>query len=149
MQRTASQSRLGRNLPTAIAVMLFLATLLFNAFTYAAFAARADVGPPFRRAIADDAPIILIYVRLGDALRGLPGLETLGDATAAGAAEPLAARIAEFPPGASAVFFGDPQPGDHDRMRWTHRILPFLLLAVVFFAWRRQKPVHLRQRLRA
>ena len=47
------------------------------------------------------------------------------------------------------LLFGDPQPGDHDRMRWTHRILPFLLLAVVFFAWRRQKPVHLRQRLRA
>ncbi|HWS27497.1 MAG TPA: hypothetical protein VN259_13135 [Xanthomonadales bacterium] len=149
MQRLANQSPIGGYLPSVVAIALFLGTLAFNAFTYAALAAHAQIGSAFRTAIDNDSPVIEAYVMLGDLLRGVPGLANLGDATANAAAEPLVDRIKPFPRGASAVFFGSAQSAAHGRMLWTHRLLPFLLVLAGVLWWRRQKPVHMRQRLRA
>lgn len=149
MQRSDKRSTLSGYLPSIVAIALFLGTLAFNAFTYAALASHAQIGTAFRSAIDNDSPIIQGYVALGDVLRRLPGMAGIGDATANAAAKPLVDRIKPFPPGASAVFFGQAQSAEHGRMLWTHRLQPFLLLLAGVLWWRRQKPVHMRQRLRA
>lgn len=149
MQRSANRSTLSGYLPSIVAIALFLGTLAFNAFTYAALASHAQIGTAFRSVIDNDSPIIEGYVFLGDLLRSLPGMAGIGDATANAAAKPLVDRIKPFPQGASAVFFGKAQSPEHGRMLWTHRLLPFLLVLAGVLWWRRQKPVHMRQRLRA
>jgi hypothetical protein len=136
-------------LPAAAAGLVFLATLLFNAFTYAALASHAEIGNAFRMAIQHNSPFIEGYVWLGDQLRGLPGLSAWGDSTANAAAEPLIDRIRPHPRGAAAVFFGESKSPAHGRMLWAQRMLPlFAIIAAILWA-RRQKPVHLRNRLRA
>jgi hypothetical protein len=47
------------------------------------------------------------------------------------------------------VFFGEAQSAAHSRMLWAQRVLPFLAIIAVIIWARRQKPVHLRNRLRA
>lgn len=149
MQRSNARSSLSGYVPSLVAIALFVSTLAFNAFTYAALAHHAEIGTAFRAAIDNDSPIIEGYVILGDVLRALPGMSSIGDVTAAAAAEPLVARIKPFPPGASAVFFGNAQSAAHGRMLWSHRMLPFMLALACILWWRRQKPVHMRNRLRA
>lgn len=149
MQRSGTNSRFAGYVPSIVAATLLLATLAFDAFTYAALAAHSEVGKAFRSAIESDSPLIQGHIALGNLLRGLPGLAGVGDDTANAAAAPLVERIRSFPPGASAVFFGSPQSTAQSRMLWTHRLLPYLLGLTLVLWWRRQKPVHLRQRLRA
>lgn len=144
-----TQSRAGGYLPSIIAGLVFMGTLLFNAFSYSALASHAEIGKAFRSAIDNDSPFIEGYVWIGDRLRQIPGLAEWGDATASAAAQPLIARIKSFPPGASAVFFGETESGAHSRMRWGHRLLPFFALVVVIAWMRRQKPVHMVNRYRA
>lgn len=150
MQRSKpGQSRAGGYLPSAIAILLVLLILLFNAFSYAALASHAEIGQAFRLSIKHNSPFIETYVWLGDVLRGVPGLSTLGDGTAGEAAAPLVSRIQPHPRGAAAVFFGEPQSAAHSRMLWAQRALPFLAILAVIVWTRRQKPVHMRNRLRA
>lgn len=150
MQRNKTGQSMARGyLPATLAGLVFLATLLFNAFTYSALAAHAEIGSAFRLSIEENSPFIEGYVWMGDLLRGLPGLSGWGDATANAAAEPLIDRIRPHPRGAAAVFFGEPQSSAHGRMLWAQRMLPwFAIIAAVLWA-RRQKPVHMRTRLRA
>lgn len=149
MQRSGNNSRFAGYMPSIVAAVLLFGTLAFNAFSYAALAGHAEIGKAFRTAVEGDSPIIQGYIALGDLLRRLPGLDGIGDATANAAAEPLVDRIRPFPPGASAIFFGAAQSPAQSRMLWTHRLLPFLLVLTVVLWWRRQKPVHMRPRLRA
>lgn len=149
MQRSGIRSPFTGYIPSIVAIALTLAFLLFNAFTYAALAAHPEIGKAFRTAIDNDSPIIEGYVMLGDLLRKVPGMAHMGDATANAAAEPLVARIRPFPPGASAVFFGGAASPAHSRMLSSHRTLPFLVLLSCILWWRRQKRVHMRERLRA
>ena len=144
-----TQSRAGGYLPSVIATLAFIGTFLFNAFSFAALASHAEIGRAFRNAIENDSPFIEGYVWVGDRLRLVPGLSGWGDTTANAAAEPLVARIKPFPPGASAVFFGDIESGAQSRMRWGHRLLPFLAVIGVIAWSRRQKPVHMVKRYRA
>lgn len=150
MHRTKSgQSVAGNYLPVSVAGLVVLATLLFNAFTYAALASHAEIGSAFRMAIKNNSPFIEGYVWLGDQLRDLPGLSTWGDSTANAAAEPLIDRIRPHPRGAAAVFFGESKSPAHGRMLWAQRMLPwFAIIAAILWA-RRQKSVHMRNRLRA
>lgn len=149
MQRSVTRSPLAGYVPSIIAFALVLWILAFNAFTYAALAAHAEIGKAFASAIENDSPVIEGYVALGKVLRRLPGMANVGNSTANAAAEPLVARIKPFPPGASAVFFGGVQSPAQGRMLWTHRLLPFALVLACVLWWRRQKPVHMRERLRA
>jgi hypothetical protein len=136
-------------LPAVVAGVIVLATLLFNAFSYAALASHPEIGSAFRLSIKHNSPFIESYIWLGDLLRGLPGLSGWGDATANAAAEPLVDRIRPHPRGAAAVFFGAPQSPAHGRMLWAQRMLPFFAIIATILWLRRQKPVHMRQRLRA
>jgi hypothetical protein len=150
MQRTKpGQSRAAGYLPAAVAGLLLLVNLLFNAFSYAALASHAEIGQAFRLSIKHNAPFIEAYVWLGDILRGIPGLSGIGDGTASAAAEPLIARIRPHPRGAEAVFFGEAKSPAHSRMLWGQRLLPFLVVITIILWVRRQKPVHMRNRLRA
>ncbi len=150
MQHAKTGQSLSRGyLPAIVAAVILLATLLFNAFSYAALASHAEIGGAFRLSIKHNSPLIESYVWLGDLLRGLPGLSGWGDATANAAAEPLVDRIKPHPRGAAAVFFGEPQSSEHGRMLWAQRMLPFFAIVAAILWLRRQKPVHMRQRLRA
>jgi hypothetical protein len=135
--------------PSVAAVGLLVLNLLHNCFTYAALADNPEIGNSFRNAIKNDSPFIELYIATGAALRGLPGLTTLGDQTAAAAATPLAPRIKDFPQGADAVFFGEAQSSAQGRMLWSWRLTPFLALLAVVAWMRRQRPVHMKQRFRA
>lgn len=150
MQRSKpGQTLAGGYLAAVIAVLIMLGTLLFNAFTYAALASHAEIGQSFRLSIRHNSPVIESYVWLGDLLRGVPGLSEFGDATANAAAEPLVERIRPHPRSASTVFFGESQSAAHGRMLWGQRMLPFLVVIAGILWVRRQKPVHMRKRLRA
>lgn len=148
-QSGPGQSIIRGYLPSAIAGLAFLANLLFNAFSYSALASHREIGDAFRMSIEHNSPFIETYVWLGDLLRGLPGLSGLGEATANAAAAPLVEKIEAHPRVAAAVFFGEPQSPAHKRMLFGPKLLPFLLLLAVVLWLRRQKPVHLRTRLRA
>jgi hypothetical protein len=143
------QSRSRGYLLVTVSGVILLATLLFNAFSFAALASHAEIGSAFRLSIKHNSPFIESYVWLGDLLRGLPGLAGWGDSTANEAAEPLVDRIRQHPRGAAAVFFGEPQSAAHGRMLWAQRMLPFFVVITAVLWLRRQKPVHMRQRLRA
>ncbi len=135
--------------PSAAAICVLVVNVLHNCLTYAALADHPQIGSAFRNAIRNDSPIVETYILAGSALRGLPGLSTLGDATAAAAAAPLAPRIADFPQGAGAMFFGQSMSAAQGRMLWSRRLTPFLAL-IAGIAWlRRQRPVHMKERLRA
>jgi len=150
MQRSKpGQSIAGGYLPSVIAVLIMVGTLLFNAFTYAALASHAEIGQSFRQSIRHNSPFIESFVWLGDLLRSVPGLSEFGDATANAAAEPLVERIRPHPRSASSVFFGEPQSAAHSRMLWGQRMLPFLIVIAAILWARRQKPVHMRNKLRA
>lgn len=150
MQRQKpAQSVVRGYVPSVIAGLVLAANLLFNAFTYSALASHKEIGNSFRLSIEQNSPFIEFYVWLGDILRGLPGMSGIGDATANAAAEPLIARIRPHPRGAAAVFFGESQSAAHGRMLWAQKALPFVLVIAVIVWARRQKPVHMRARLRA
>lgn len=148
MQASRGRSRFGGYLPSVLAIGALVVDLLFNFFTYAALAEHPEMGSAFRNAIKNDSPIVETYIAGGKLLRRIPGLSTIGDATAAAAAEPLLPRIKDFPQGADAVFFGEPQGAAHGRMLWSRQLMPFLLVLAIVLWSRRQKPVHLRERPR-
>lgn len=148
MQVKQGRSRFGGYLPSVLAIGALVVDLLFNCFTYAALAEHPEMGNAFRNAIKNDSPIVETYIAGGKLLRRIPGLSSIGDATAAAAAEPLLPRVKDFPQGADAVFFGDAQSAAHGRMLWSRQLMPFLLALAMLLWWRRQKPVHLRERLR-
>lgn len=146
--RASGQSRFGGYVPSILAITVFVLDILHNCFTYAALAEHPEMGGAFRNAIKNDSPIVETYIAGGELLRSLPGLGRLGDATAAAAAQPLLARVKDFPQGADAVFFGEPKSGAHARMLWSRRLMPFLLLLAIVLWFRRQKPVQTRRPLR-
>jgi hypothetical protein len=125
-----------------------VANLAYNAFTYSALGDTPVVGPAFRQAIRNDAPIVASYVAIGDMLRALGPLRTWGEATAAEAAAPLAEKVRAYPPGASAAFFGAPMSSAQSRMQRAQQTAPFLLLLAVVLWWRRPRAVHMLPRLR-
>lgn len=135
--------------PSVLAIGALILNLLHNCFTFAALADHPEIGSAFRNAIKNDSPFIEIYIAGGSAMRGLPGLATLGDVTAASAAAPLEARIKDFPQGADAMFFGESKSSAQSRMLWSWKLTPFLVLIALVAWFRRQRPVHMKQRLRA
>lgn len=149
MRVNKGQSILHGYLPVITAIVVCVAVLLYNMFCFSALASAASVGDALRLAFNRDAPVVATYVLAGDVLRKIPGLQTLGDDTASAVAKPLQEKILGYRPAAGAVFFGEPQSPQHKRMLWTHRMQPWLLLLVAFLWWRRPRPVHLRERLRA
>lgn len=149
MLRGRGRSTYAGYLPSTAAIGLLIINLLHNCFTYAALAGHPEVGSAFSNAIRNDSPIVEAYIAAGSALRGLPGLSTLGDATAAAAAAPLAPRIKDFPQGADAMFFGESRSSAQSRMLWSRRLTPFLALVALVVWMRRQRPIHMKARLRA
>jgi hypothetical protein len=149
MQGSRRQSAYRGYVPVFIVLCLCFGTLLFNVFTFAALSAHPVVGKAFRQAVIEDSPVVASYVVTGEFARQIPGLDALGDGTAAAAAAPLADKITAFPAGAAAVFFGDPLSSAQGRMLWARRLQPYLVLVAAIMWWRRPRPVHLRQRLRA
>ncbi len=149
MLRKSGRSTYAGYVPSLIAIGLLVLCLLHNCFTYAALAAHPGIGNAFRNSIKNDSPFIELYIAGGTFLRGLPGLSTLGDATAAAAAAPLEARIKDFPQGADAMFFGDSKSSAQSHMLWSWKLAPFFVLIAVVAWMRRQRPVHMKQRLRA
>lgn len=148
MLASKGQSRFSGYLLPGLAIAALLFDLAFNSFTYAALATHPDIGSAFRNSIKNDSPIVELYIAAGSALRGLPGLSSLGDATAAAAAKPLRERVKSYPQGADAIFFGDAQSSAHSQMLWSRRLMPLLLLLAVVTWMRRQKAVHLVKRRR-
>jgi len=126
-----------------------LATLLFNIFTYAALAAHPVVGKGFHDAIKDDSPVIALYVLAGEVLRQLPGLDSVGNGTAANAVSPIEERLRAVPAASGAIFFGESHSLAQSSMQRGSQAMPFLIVIAALLWWRRPRPVHLRPRLRA
>ena len=95
----ASSKRYSGYVPVTLSGTVLLASLLYNLFVFSALASHPQVGTALRNAIRNDAPIVSIYVLVGDLVRVGP-LATLGDASAAEIAGPIAEKIRSYPPGA-------------------------------------------------
>ena len=149
MLRTSGRSTFAGYVPSVVAIGLLIVNVLHNCFTYAALADHPEIGASFRNAIRNDSPMVEAYVAAGSALRGIPGLSAMGDVTAAAAAAPLVPRIKGFPQGAGAIFFGESKSTAQSRMLWSRRITLFLALIAAVAWMRRQRPVHMKERLRA
>ncbi|GEM_PF-1887934 len=149
MPKILPRSRFGGYIPAIIALLVLVATLLFNLFTYTALASHPGVGKGFRDAIKNDSPVIALYVWAGDVLRGLPGLDAVGDRTAADAAAPIEERMKAVPAASGAIFFGASQSFAQSSMQRANQAMPFLMVIAGVLWWRRPRPVHLRPRLRA
>ncbi len=149
MRASKGQSVSRGYLPAATAVIVCLGTLIYNMLTFSALASEPRIGTAIRNGFNGDALVAATYVLGGDVLRMIPGLQTLGDDTARAVATPLEEAIKGYPPAAVAVFFGNARSVAHSRMLWAHRLQPWLILIAALLWWRRPKPVHLRERLRA
>lgn len=143
----ASSKRYSGYVPVTLSGTVLLASLLYNLFVFSALASHPQIGTALRNAIRNDAPIVSIYVLVGDLVRVGP-LATLGDASAAEIAAPIAEKIRSYPPGAVATLFGSPQSASQSQLQWSHQLLPFLLLLTAILWWRRPKPVHMMPRRR-
>lgn len=143
----ASGKRYGGYVPVALSGTVLLLSLLYNLFVFSALASHPQIGSALRNAIRNDAPVVSIYVLVGDVLRAGP-LATLGDASAADIAAPLAEKIRSYPPGAVATLFGQPQSAPQSQLQWSHQLFPYLLLLTGILWWRRPKPVHMMPRRR-
>lgn len=149
MREYKGQSILRGYVPVIIAIAVCVVNLLYNMVCFSALASEASIGGALRSGFNGDAPVVASYVLAGDLLRKIPGLETLGDGTARAVAGPLHEKIKSYPPAAVAVLFGEVQSPQQKRILWTHRMQPWLLLLAALLWWRRPRPVHLRERLRA
>ena len=149
MRASKGQSISRGYISAVIAIIVCLGTLAYNLVTFSALASEPRIGSAIRNGFNGDALMAATYALGGDLLRKIPGLETLGDDTARSVADPLEESIKAYPPSAVAVFFDRAQSTAHNRMLWAHRLQPWLILIAALLWWRRQKPVHLRERLRA
>lgn len=118
-------------------------TLVNNCIQFSALAADPVIGKAFDVAVSDDAPVVSAYIGLGNLLRGMGPMAEWGKRNAAEIAAPLADKIKDFPPGAAAVVFGNPQSPAHSKLLWGHKLAPWLLLAVGLLWWRRPRQIHM------
>lgn len=149
MRASKSHSVSRGYIPAATAIIVCLGTLIYNMVTFSALASEPRIGAAIRDGFNGDALVAATYVLGGDLLRRIPGLDSLGDETARAVATPLEETIKGYPPAAVSVFFDRARSAAHSRMLWAHRLQPWLILIAALLWWRRPKPVHLRERLRA
>lgn len=145
---TASNSRFGAYLPAGLGIAAVLACVLYNAFLFSALASHPAIGSALRHAIRNDAPVVSIYVLIGDGLRTLGPISTVGNESAERIAAPISENVRSYPPGSVAILFGRPMSAQQSQLQWTHQLMPFLMLIAGVLWWRRPRQVHMMPRRR-
>lgn len=145
---SASTSRFSAYLPAGLAIAAALICALYNALVFSALASHPAIGTALRNAIRNDAPVVSVYVFVGDGLRALGPLSTLGSESAERIAEPISDKVRSYPPGSVAILFGRPMSAQQSQLQWAHQLMPFLSLIAGILWWRRPRQVHMMPRRR-
>ncbi|PIV32303.1 MAG: hypothetical protein COS34_13795 [Lysobacterales bacterium CG02_land_8_20_14_3_00_62_12] len=120
-----------------VALLVFLASLAYNAWYWGGAAQLADVGPLIRRAAEREAPLVQTYLLVGDRLLGWSGQQAAAAASAEAAFAPARARLLAQPELVIADLFGHHYSLAQSTLRFTHWLCPVALL-VFLIAWARR-----------
>lgn len=120
-----------------VALLVFLASLSYNAWYWGGAAQLSDLGPLIRDAAEREAPLVQTYLTLGDRFLGLSGQQAAAAASAETAFGPARSRLLAHPELAIADLFANSYSGAQSTLRYTHWLCPGALL-IFLIAWARR-----------
>jgi hypothetical protein len=130
-----------------IALVLFVASLLYNVIVWGGVRTLGDVGVAISDSARREAPLAATYIAAGNIIdAAVPSLGEFGGARLASALGDAFASIRTTPGVAMDLVFGPALNASHTWLRTTYWATPVLLLIAVITWVRRPKPVRLLRR---
>ena len=130
-----------------LAVVLFVASLLYNVIVWGGVRQLPEVGPAIAESAQREAPLAATYIALGGIVdSAMPSLGSFGSARLADAFGEGFEQIREDPTVAMDLVFGTTWNATHRWLKTMYWATPvFLLMALIFWA-RRPKQVRVMRR---